>query len=58
MVRRSWGGRTTENGEPMTTIEKPEIGHTADGNGIRTNYLEAVDPVPRPSCSSTGPGRA
>lgn len=25
----------------MTTIEKPEIGHTADGNGIRTNYLEA-----------------
>jgi pimeloyl-ACP methyl ester carboxylesterase len=25
----------------MTTTEKPEIGQSAEANGIRTNYLEA-----------------
>jgi pimeloyl-ACP methyl ester carboxylesterase len=40
----------------MTTTEKPEIGQTADANGIRTNYLEAGRGDPVVLIHGSGPG--
>ncbi len=40
----------------MTTGEKPEIGATADANGIKTNYLEAGKGDPVILIHGSGPG--
>ena len=40
----------------MTTAEKPEIGATADANGIKTNYLEAGKGEPIVLIHGSGPG--
>ena len=40
----------------MTTAENPEIGATADANGIKTNYLEAGTGDPVVLIHGSGPG--
>jgi pimeloyl-ACP methyl ester carboxylesterase len=40
----------------MTTGENPEIGATADANGIKTNYLEAGTGAPVVLIHGSGPG--
>jgi pimeloyl-ACP methyl ester carboxylesterase len=40
----------------MTTAERPEIGTTADANGIKTNYLEAGKGDPVILIHGSGPG--
>jgi pimeloyl-ACP methyl ester carboxylesterase len=40
----------------MTTAERPEIGATADANGIKTNYLEAGKGEPVVLIHGSGPG--
>src|ERR1700733_15349177 len=40
----------------MTTGENPEIGATADANGIKTNYLEAGSGSPVVLIHGSGPG--
>ena len=40
----------------MTTGENPEIGETADANGIKTNYLEACHGDPVVLIHGSGPG--
>jgi len=40
----------------MTTAENPEIGATADANGIKTNYLEAGTGDPAVLIHGSGPG--
>jgi len=40
----------------MTTSERPEIGSTADGNGIKTNYLEAGQGEDVVLIHGSGPG--
>ena len=40
----------------MTTGENPEIGATADANGIKTNYLEAGTGDPVVLIHGSGPG--
>jgi len=40
----------------MTTGENPEIGQTADANGIKTNYLEAGQGDPVVLIHGSGPG--
>ena len=40
----------------MTTAESPEIGATADANGIKTNYLEAGTGDPVVLIHGSGPG--
>src|ERR1700685_4315134 len=42
--------------QSMTTGEKPEIGATADDNGIKTNYLEAGKGDPVVLIHGSGPG--
>ena len=40
----------------MASDEKPEIGATADANGIKTNYLEAGKGDPVVLIHGSGPG--